>query len=281
MAKKGKNTLTVNWDEEEGGKFLTHPGEYIVKLIGFEQDESENGNPLIQWTARVEEGREKGSTIRFSSILTPKTLWRLRALLTCVGVEIPDGGAQDLDLDAIIEDGEKFVIEVVEGNENPNGGYYMRVDDYMPYEDYKSETIDDGEEEPEEEVKPKKSKSAPQVEEVEDEEEDDIIEAMEDAIDELGLDLDLDDYDTLEEKQKAFEKAKKKASKSSKKPAVKDEEPEDDEDEVEYTEDDIKEMGTKQLRVIAEEIGLELDDDSSTKSKRRSVIAALKKAGKL
>ena len=296
MAKKSKksaNTVTINWDEEEGTKFLKNPGEYVVIATKAEIDEDDEGKQFINWTFQVAEGKKKGSSITTKTFITPKALWKLRELLECMKVEIGNS-VQDIDLDEIIESQEKFVIEVEEGNERPDGnGYYLTVSDYMPYEDYQetSEQIskkgdEDGEEDSEaEEEEPvsknsKKDKKKASKKEVD---EDEIIEQMEEEIDELGLDIDLDDYDSLEEKQEAFEKAKKKAAKkSSKKQEVEeDDEDEDEEETTTYTVEEIESLGTKQLKVIAEEIGLELDEDASTRSKRRSVIAGLRKAGLL
>lgn len=308
MAKKAKkNVVSINWDEEEGGKFLKNPGEYIVQVTSAEIDEDDEGKQFITWSLEVSEGKSKGATISTRTYITPKALWKLRELLGCMGIEVQNDSIQELDLDEVIESAEKFVIEVEEGNENPNGGYYMAVADYMPLEEYKkaSAPSDDEDEDEEEEEKPaKKSKKAkkpePQEEEDSEEEEapkkkskkskkskevdeDELLDQMEEEIDELGLDIDLDDYDTFEEKQEAFEEAKEKAlkkSKKSKKQEVEDEEEEESEAQT-YTVEEIESLGTKQLKVIAEEIGLELDDEASTRSKRRSVIAGLRKAGLL
>lgn len=291
MAKKSKNVVTINWEEEEGMKFLKDPGEYVVKVTNAILDEDDEGKQFINWTFEVVEGKKKGSGITTKTYITPKALWKLRELLECMGIEIGNS-VQDLDLDSIVEEGEKFVIEVEEGKERPDGnGYYLQVSDYMPYADYKeaSNNINEPEEDVKETSKKSKKSSNKELED-EDQEEDDkpkkktkkskevdeeeLLDQMEEEIDELGLDIDLDDYDTFEEKQEAFEKAKKKAKKSSKKE-------EEDEETQTYTVEEIEALGTKQLRVIAEEIGLELDDEASTRSKRRSVIQALRKAGLL
>lgn len=311
MAKKAKkNVVSINWDEEEGGKFLKNPGEYIVQVTSAETDEDDEGRQFITWSLEVSEGKSKGATISTRTYITPKALWKLRELLGCMCIEVQNDSIQELDLDEVIESAEKFVIEVEEGNENPNGGYYMTVADYMPLEDYKKASAPSADEEEEEaEEKPaKKSKKTkkpePQEdeEEVEDEEEeapkkkskkakkskevdeDELLDQMEEEIDELGLDIDLDDYDTFEEKQEAFEEAKEKAlkkSKKSKKQEVEEEEEDEESEAQTYTVEEIESLGTKQLKVIAEEIGLELDDEASTRSKRRSVIAGLRKAGLL
>lgn len=309
MAKKAKkNVVSINWDEEEGGKFLKNPGEYIVQVTSAEIDEDDEGKQFITWSLEVSEGKSKGATISTRTYITPKALWKLRELLGCMGIEVQNDSIQELDLDEVIESAENFVIEVEEGNENPNGGYYMTVADFMPLEEYKKASApsdDEDEGEVEEEKPAKKSKKAkkpePQEEEDSEEEEapkkkskkskkskevdeDELLDQMEEEIDELGLDIDLDDYDTFEEKQEAFEEAKEKALKKSKKSKKQEVEDEDEEEESEaqtYTVEEIESLGTKQLKVIAEEIGLELDDEASTRSKRRSVIAGLRKAGLL
>lgn len=310
MAKKAKkNVVSINWDEEEGGKFLKNPGEYIVQVTSAETDEDDEGKQFILWSLEVVEGREKGASITTRTYITPKALWKLRELLGCIGIEVQNDSIQELDLDEVIESAENFVIEVEEGNENPNGGFYMTVADYMPLEEYKkasAPSVDEDEEEAEEEKPAKKSKKAkkpePQEEDSDEEEEeapkkkskkskkskevdeDELLDQMEEEIDELGLDIDLDDYDTFEEKQEAFEEAKEKAlkkSKKSKKQEVEEEEEDDEPEAQTYTVEEIESLGTKQLKVIAEEIGLELDDEASTRSKRRSVIAGLRKAGLL
>lgn len=309
MAKKAKkNVVSINWDEEEGGKFLKNPGEYIVQVTSAEIDEDDEGKQYITWSLEVSEGKSKGATISTRTYITPKALWKLRELLGCMGIEVQNDSIQELDLDEVIESAENFVIEVEEGNENPNGGYYMTVADFMPLEEYKKASApsdDEDEGEVEEEKPAKKSKKAkkpePQEEEDSEEEEapkkkskkskkskevdeDELLDQMEEEIDELGLDIDLDDYDTFEEKQEAFEEAKEKAlkkSKKSKKQEVEEEEEDEESEAQTYTVEEIESLGTKQLKVIAEEIGLELDDEASTRSKRRSVIAGLRKAGLL
>ena len=288
--KKSKNIVTINWEEEEGGKFLSNPGEYVVKAISAESNEDDEGRTYIKWTFEVTKGKGKGATISTNTYITPKALWKLRELLECMGMEIGNS-IQDLDLDEAIEEGSELVIEVEEGNERADGkGYYMQVSDFMALEDYQEasnmaetkEEDEDGEEDEEaEEEEPAtksskkskkgdskkgKSKKAEQVDE------DELLDQMEEEIDELGLDIDLDDYDTFAEKKKAFEKAKAEAT---------EEEEEDESEEQIYTVEEIEALGTKQLKVIAEEIGLELDEEASTRSKRRSVIAGLRKAGRL
>lgn len=258
-SKKSKNTITIDWSEDEGGKFIKNPGEYIVYVSNVEQDEDDEGKSYISWTFTVDEGKAKGSTISTRTFITPKALWKLRELLQCLGVDVKDNSVQDIDLEDTLES--KLVIEVEESNERPDGkGYYMQVSDFMSLEEYTSVNKSSTEKE-------ETSKKSIQ-EEVD---EDELLDKMEDEIDELGLDIDLDDYDTFEEKKKAFEKAKSKAKKQEEK----------EKEEYHYTIEEIEALGSKQLKVIAEEIGLELDEDASTRSKRKSIISGLRKAGLL
>ena len=294
-SKKSKNVVTINWEEEEGGKFIQNPGEYVVKAIESESNEDDEGRTYIKWTFQVTSGKGKGATISTNTYITPKALWKLRELLECMGMEIGNS-VQDLDLDEVLEEGSEFVIEVEEGNERADGkGYYMQVSDFMALEDYeeasapkkqKEEQDEQDDDEAEEEepatksskkakkdsTKEGKSKKSTKAKEANEEE---LLDLMEEEIDKLGLDIDLDDYDTFAEKKKAFEKAKAEATEE-------DEDSDDDEeDEQVYTVEEIEALGTKQLKAIAEEIGLELDEEASTRSKRRSVIAGLRKAGRL
>lgn len=299
-SKKSKNVVTINWEEEEGGKFISNPGEYVVKATAAETNEDDEGRTYIKWTFQVTAGKGKGATISTNTYITPKALWKLRELLECMGIEIGNS-VQDLDLDEAIKEGSEFVIEVEEGNERADGkGYYMQVSDFMALEDYeeasapkKSDEEPNGEDEDEEdeddetEEKEPVSKSSKKYKEADEKgskskkskskkvDEEDLLDQMEEEIDELGLDIDLDDYDTFAEKKKAFEKAKAEATEDE------DSEDEDEEEEQVYTVEEIGALGTKQLKVIAEEIGLELDEEASTRSKRRSVIAGLRKAGRL
>ena len=277
--KQKNNVVSINWEEDEGTKFIKNPGEYIVITTGAVVDEDDEGKQFISWTFQVTKGKASGATISTRTYITPKALWKLRELLQSMKVEVESNSVQDIDLDQILEDQNEFVIEVEEGNERADGnGYYMKVADFMSLEDYQetthsNNTKEDNEEEEEARAKPKK-----QIKKAEPEnDEEELLDQMEEEIDELGLDIDLDDYDTFEEKQEAFEKAKKKASKGNKSSTKKEEEDE----EQTYTVEEIEALGTKQLKVIAEEIGLELDEEASTRSKRRSVIAGLRKAGLL
>lgn len=232
--------IKIDWTTEEGTKFLRNPGEYIVNLVNGELDEDDEGKQFINWSVEVKEGKEKGSRISFKTFITPKALWKLRELLESVGYEI-NGSVQDLDIDDVVETSKAFVIEVEESDkERSDGkGYYLQVTDFMSLGDYKN------------------------IEEDPREEDSDDYEKLEKEIDDLGLDIDLDDYDTLDEAKEAVEKAKKKLGKPN------------------YTQEMLDELGSKELLKLAEEIGVELDEEASTRSKRKTLANALRKIGRL
>lgn len=242
MAKK--NTIKVNWDEVNEGKFLRTAGEYIVKLTKAEQDEDDEGKPFIEWSVRVEEGKEKGSITSFRTYLTAAALWKFKALLEAIQYEITEG-IQEIDLDNLIKNASPFVVDAIEGKERADGkGHYIQIDDYMALEK---------EEAPKEEKAPKSKKGKKSLDE---------LEAL---IDKHELDIDLEDYDSYEEAEAAVKKAIKDSSDDEEEPT-----------EV-YTDEDLDDMGSKELKALAKKIGLELDDDESTRSKRKSVKEALKK----
>ena len=246
-----KRKISVNWDEAEGGKYIREPGEYIVKLVEaeFENDEEK---PYIEWKVKCTEGKSKNATISFKTFITPKALWKLREFLEAINYPV-SGSVQDLDLDDIIETGKEFVIEVEEGKERQDGkGYYMQVSDYMSLD------LDLHYQVPDSENKAEPTKD-----------DDDLIDKLEEEIDELGLDIDLDDYDTIDEKKAAVEKAKKKANKTE--PMV---------GPVKYNAEMLADLGSPELDKLAKEIGLEFDEDASPRSKRRSLAKALKEEGR-
>lgn len=237
-----RKTVQIDWSKSEGGKFIKDPGEYIVKLTGYELDESDSGNPYIRWCVKVTEGKDRGATIKFVTSLTYKSLWKLEELLNSVKYPVKRDSVQNLDLEDVVNKGAPFAIEVVEGDrEREDGkGYYLQVEDFMALDDYKNE---------------------PEVKQDTNED----MSKLEDLIEEYDLDIDLEDYDTYEEAKEAIEKAR------SKKKVEK----------VTYTEEMIEAFKSAELNKLAEQIGLEFDEDDSPRSKRRSLIKALRSAGML
>jgi len=239
--------IKIEWNKAEGGKFLKDAGEYIVKLTDYETGESDSGTPYIRWSVKVTQGPQAGATAKFATSLSYKSLWKLEDFLNAIKYPVQRGSVQDLDLDDVLEKAKEFAVEFTEGNERADGkGYYLQAEDFMALDDYKEATKE-------------------QAEEVK--EESNSMDELEELINTYDLDIDLEDYDTYDEAKEAIDKAiAKLKSKEESKP-------------TKYTEDMIEALRGAELDKLAEEIGLEFEEDASPRSKRRSLIRALEKAG--
>ncbi len=243
--------IKIEWNKAEGGKFLRNAGEYIAKLTDYELDENDEGTPYIRWTVKVTQGPQSGASAKFVTSLSYKSLWKLEDFMNAIKYPIERGSVQDLDLDDVLKKAKEFAIEFVEGREREDGkGYYLQAEDFMALDDYKAATA------------PTEKKAAEAKKEQD-------LEDLEKLIDEYDLDIDLEDYDTYDEAKEAIDKAIKKAE--TKKP----------EETTKYTEDMIEALRGAELDKLASEIGLEFEEDASPRSKRRSLIKALTKLGKM
>lgn len=243
--------IKIEWNKAEGGKFLRNAGEYIVKLTDYEVDENDEGNQYIRWTIKVAEGPQTGATAKFITSLSYKSLWKLEDFLNAIQYPIERGSVQDLDLDDVLDKAKNFAIEFVEGREREDGkGYYLQAEDFMALDAYKEAT------------------SSTESQKAKETKEELNLEDLEKLIDEYDLDIDLEDYDTYDEAKAAIEKAISKAKKSQ-------------ESEGKYTEEMIEALRGAELDKLANEIGLEFGEDDSPRSKRRSLIKALTKLGRM
>lgn len=243
--------IKIEWDKAEGGKYLKEAGDYVVKVTGYEVDENDEGTQYIRWSVKVTEGPKSGSSTRFVTSLSYKSLWKLEDLLNAMQYPITRGSVQELDLDDVIKKAAPFAIEFVEGREREDGnGYYLQAEDFMALDDYKKA------------ISPEEVKEEPTKENDADD-----MDKLEELIDKYDLDIDLEDYDSYEEAEAAIKKAITKTKQEPK------------EDRQVYTEEMIESLKSKELDKLAEEIGLEFDEDASPRSKRRSLIKALTKAG--
>lgn len=243
--------IKIEWDKAEGGKFLKEAGEYIVKIKDYEVDENDEGTQYIRWAVEVTQGPCKGASSKIITSLGYKSLWKLEDFLNAICYPIKKGSVQDLDLDDVLKKAKEFAVEFVEGREREDGkGYYLQAEDFMPLEDYKGTT------------------TTTTVQEEESPEND--FDKLDELIEKHDLDIDLEDYDTYEEAEAAIKKAIAKKEKSSEKA-----------EEIEYTTEMIESLRGAELDKLADKIGLEFDEDASPRSKRRSLIKALTKAGLL
>lgn len=76
---------------ESGGGRKIPDGEYLMEVQSIEEKESQDGNPYLAWKWKVMDGEYKGATIYDNTSLKATALWRLKTLLECLGVDVPNG----------------------------------------------------------------------------------------------------------------------------------------------------------------------------------------------
>lgn len=76
-------------------------GDYLLEVVGVEQDEGDKG-PYLKWTFEVVEGKFKGAKPKpHITSFAENALFNLKNVLSALGVEIPDE-AFDIDKDELI-----------------------------------------------------------------------------------------------------------------------------------------------------------------------------------
>jgi hypothetical protein len=87
-----RTDVTVDFGGVEGGGGRKIPdGEYLMEVFSIEEKESQDGNPYLAWKWKVCDGEYKGATIYDNTSLKATALWRLKTLLECLGVDVPNG----------------------------------------------------------------------------------------------------------------------------------------------------------------------------------------------
>lgn len=76
---------------ESGGGRKIPDGEYLMEVISIEEKVSQDDNIYLAWKWKVCDGEYKGATIYDNTSLKPTALWRLKTLLECLGVDVPNG----------------------------------------------------------------------------------------------------------------------------------------------------------------------------------------------
>lgn len=206
------------------------PGEYLGRCVAVEEGESKNGNEQLIFTIQLE--GDKRASYPLYCPLEAKSLWKIRQLITSVGLPTPTGRAK-VNPQAMLNKVFGLLLE----DDEYEGRVKSKVQDFWPkaeggpYENagetskskgrvVEDDDEDDDEDEDDEPVKPAKKaskKKAPVVEEDDDD----------------------DDEDDEEDEEPAPKKSTKKApAKAAKKRAPEPEEDDDEEDEDEDDEDD-------------------------------------------
>jgi len=103
MAKQvGKKKLSINFaGVESGGGRAVPDGTYTLEVEKVTEEESSESNPYLKWIYFVTEGDCKGAKVYDNTSLQPQSLWRLKTLLECFGVDVPDSSLS-LDLSEMV-----------------------------------------------------------------------------------------------------------------------------------------------------------------------------------
>lgn len=198
MAKARKTMIKLPGFEgvdDSGGTFHIATGEYLMKCVGVAEDTSKNNNEMLVFKFDGLEKAAKGRSFRLHCALTEKALWKLKQTLRAMSIEVPDEPS-DLDPDDVI--GIEAIGTVVdneyEGKISSKLGEIRSVD---------SEVVD-----ADATTKPSSSRSSKKnggklpklaASEVEDMAEDELVETN----DKYELDIDLDDFKTINKKRGA------------------------------------------------------------------------------
>lgn len=176
-----KTSVSVNFKGVQLRQLLPED-DYRLKLVEAESGESQSGNDQITWVFQVNDGGKfDGQKLWFHTPLTENSLWKLHALLTALGIEVPDDEL-DLDLEEMVE-AEHELMGVVQHETYDGTKRSKMMDFYAIDEDAKDEAPAKGKAG----AKGKKAKAGVTRE---------AVEAMDrDELEELITEHDLDDVD--------------------------------------------------------------------------------------
>lgn len=125
--KRGGTVISVDLSDVQSGGLIPD-GRYQAKIIEAEEKKGkESGEPYLQLTWEITSEKCNGRNVRFDNYsLQPQALFRYRALLESLGIDIEDKGATDVDFDDLIKDEAECIIEVV-GDKAQDNNVYARV----------------------------------------------------------------------------------------------------------------------------------------------------------
>lgn len=224
--RRAKKTLYIpDMKGVESKRPLAPEGRYKVAVKEITSEDGNSGE-YYKWVFEKVDGKQKGATIYHNTSLAAQALWNLRSILESLGVEIPEGEDEELDLEDII--GLEMIAEV--SHEKYEGKPQARLVDHGPVDgeggdgEEEEEAKDDPAERRRERARARrearnggdkqerssgkksgKKKADPEPEEkltaeaIRGMEEDELKELIE----EHDLDVDLDDFPTLRKKKAA------------------------------------------------------------------------------
>lgn len=172
-SKSTKGTVRIPFDEmEEGmGRFRVPEGDYKFKIAAVKQAVSENsGNSMIVVDFQGLEGKVKGRKVRGYFPLTKKALWKLRDLLTAVGMEVPRA-AVNLKLKSLI--GKELGVTL--SDDEYEGKISSKPTDFIDLETLESGGVEDEDEDDEDDEEDSDTDDEDEDEDIEDLDLDDEI----------------------------------------------------------------------------------------------------------
>jgi len=301
-----KGTIKVNFKDIETRTRVSKEGDYPLRCIEAVAGKSGAGNEQIEFTFEVSDGEFEGAKAWFYCTLDEKSLWKLHALLTAMGVDVPDD-EMDIDLSELVD------CEVV-GVFTPdtyNGKRSFKMTDFCSMDDYegddkkskgkkgkKSKSDDDDDDADAGKGKKGKKGKASKKEEPETPDYEDMDE---DELRELYLERELGskkeakklDEDELREALEEADEAATKSSKGGKKSKKDDDDEEDDEPKgkksskgkkskkddkpAKIDKSDVEDMDEDELQELIDEhdLDVDLDDYKKLPKKVAAVIEAL------
>jgi flagellar biosynthesis GTPase FlhF len=282
--KKASSSVTVNFDGVESKRKTPAEDDYRVKVAEVTKEESSAGNDMIVFVFEIVKGDFKGAKLWLHCPLTEESLWKLRSVLECLGVEVPDDELEiefseliDLEMMAVVHH------ETYQGSKQAKIGDFYAVD----AEPDEEEEEDEEEEDTKKSSKKKPAKKKPAKDE-EDEEEDEEEEPEE------------EEEETPAERKRRRAKERRDARKAKPAKSSKSDEEEEDEEEEEeekpakkkasakktkkketVSADDIQEMDEDALEefVSDNELDVDLSEFKTLRKKQAAVIDAAEEGG--
>lgn len=264
MAKKParKSSVSVNFKGVESKRKLVPEGDYPIRVVEAEKTVSSNDNDQIEFVFEIfDSGVADGAKLWMYCPLTENSLWKLRSVLECLGVEVPDD-----ELDIELEELVGLSMMGVVTHETYDGTKRAKLVDF-----FNSETEEEDDEKPAPKASSKKKAAKEDDEEESEDEEEETAEERkrrlrrERRAKRKGGDDEEESEDEEEDEKPASKKASSKKSSKSK-------------DLV--SADAVQEMNEEELEELIEERELEVDLEKfkTLRKKQAAVIDALEDA---
>jgi len=250
-AAKKSGSVKVNFKDVESKTRINKEGDYPLKCIEAVSGKSSAGNEQIEFTFEVTAGEFEGAKAWFYCPLQENSLWKLHALLTAMGVEVPEE-EMDIDLSELVD------LEVV-GVFTPdtyNGKRQYKMTDFTSMDDYEGDD--------------KKSKSKGKKSK-----DDDDADRGKKSKDK-GKDKGKKSKDEPEEKSKK-DKSKDKGKSKDKDDGKKSKDKGKSKSKKKYDKDDIEDMDEDELQTVIDDNDLDVDLDKIKKLPKKvaAVVEAL------